>query len=203
MRGQKCIRPRCRRMQDSADYCRHHRNMLRTSGQAGLFDSAMAKHHILSLTARGVSLHRVARESGVGYSTVWRIVRGETTRARAATLRALMAAGVDRVRPGSAPAVGTRRRVQALIRIGWSYPLLTARTGLGQTTLRKVIYRQRISRELADRVAVVYAELENTPGPSVRAATVAASKGFAPPAAWDDDTIDDPRAKPQGVRRAA
>lgn len=90
---------------------------------------------------------------------------------------------------------GTLRRVQALMAMGWACRDIAARIGYARPDdlLRP---GRPILRETAERVARLYEELCMTPGPSVRARAIAARRGYAPPLAWDDDTIDDPNALP-------
>jgi predicted DNA-binding protein (UPF0251 family) len=52
-----------------------------------------------------------------------------------------------------------------------------------------------VTRSTAARVARLYDLLSMRPGPSPIAKRRALAKGWAPPLAWDDDTIDDPRAR--------
>jgi hypothetical protein len=58
----------------------------------------------------------------------------------------------------------------------------------------------RVRASTARAVAELYAELESTPGPSRRVAVTAPARGYLAPAWWDVDTIDDPDARPVGVR---
>lgn len=93
-------------------------------------------------------------------------------------------------------ATGTRRRVQALARIGWPLSELADRLGVRFQNVHDYTTRERTRRTSAAKVAALYDELSMIPGPSSSAAKRAAAKGWAPPLAWDDDTIDDPRARP-------
>jgi DNA-binding transcriptional MerR regulator len=94
---------------------------------------------------------------------------------------------------------GTRRRIQALVRVGWPLREIFTRLGYGpRSRPANVLYGRQVHRSTALRVAAVYDELSMTPGPSSLAAARAAGKGWAPPLAWDDDTIDDPAAAPAG-----
>lgn len=195
MNGQQCARGTCTRVRDGGPYCRHHRELLRSTGMVGIYDTTAARDHLQSLYARGLSVDKVARQAGLAVSSVWRIGVGRSKRARAETLRKILALDIDTARARSVSSLGTRRRVQALVRIGWPYSELTRRTGLGATTLRKVIYRPRLTVGVAEKVAEVYRELAQRPGPSVRATTLAKRQGFLSPAAWGDE-IDDPCARP-------
>ena len=81
-----------------------------------------------------------------------------------------------------------RRRVAE--RVGCSHRTLQNISG-GQT--------EWISPRMAGRISAVYDELWATPGPDKGVASKARTLGHAPPLAWDDDTIDDPAARPEGV----
>jgi hypothetical protein len=90
-------------------------------------------------------------------------------------------------------ATGTRRRLQALIAIGWPRRALAERLG---TRPANILRQRRVRAGTARRVARVYDQLSMTPGPDPRCAEAARRRGWAPPLAWDDDQIDDPRAQP-------
>lgn len=94
------------------------------------------------------------------------------------------------------PILGTRRRVQALMRIGWPREEISYRLGYAQrTTVLKLINQDRCRATTAARVTALYRQLECTPGPSRRTAGRAALLGYPPPIAWDD--IDDPDEQPK------
>ncbi|MFD5220283.1 hypothetical protein ACFWMH_21865 [Streptomyces tendae] len=105
------------------------------------------------------------------------------------------------------PAVGTVRRLQALAVAGWPTSRLSRETGLTPYRLMLLLkgITQVATREEARTVAAVYVRLGGaSPGLcgvshiAARAARErAGTAGWAPPAAWDDDTIDDPAAIPQ------
>lgn len=100
---------------------------------------------------------------------------------------------------------GSRRRLQALSAIGWSQPELARRLGITQGPLWRLMQPgRRVHRGTAARIAALYDRLWNQPPPAGQSATRsrrdAKAKGWAPPLAWDDDTIDDPAAEPQGMR---
>lgn len=91
---------------------------------------------------------------------------------------------------------GTRRRVQALATMGWSAREVFRRVGWTGAPGHAMHGNRQIRRETAAAVARVYDELWNRPGPDVRVRAYAQRSGWAPPQAWDDDTIDDPQAQP-------
>jgi DNA-binding XRE family transcriptional regulator len=100
-------------------------------------------------------------------------------------------------------ATGSRRRLQALIRNGWSMPELAARLGCSRQALRDRLDCARVTAAGAARISVLYDSLwDRTPPQGTRyektAATMArryaAERGWVPPLAWDE--IDDPAASP-------
>lgn len=101
-------------------------------------------------------------------------------------------------RAGRLPSVGTARRLQALARLGWPPRELADRLGVASESVQQLrcTGRPTVERGTHERVAALYDELAMTPGPSVRARVYAERQGWAPPLAWDDDTIDDPAARP-------
>ena len=97
---------------------------------------------------------------------------------------------------------GTARRLQALAAIGWASADLGERLGRCPERSRTLINRwrnphQRVHTTTAAQVAALYTQLEGTPGPSVAARTHAREAGWAPPLAWHDLDIDDPRTRPR------
>ena len=101
-------------------------------------------------------------------------------------------------------AAGTRRRLQALMWVGWSPRLLAARLGCSREVLRVRLHdRQYVTAATAESVRALCARLWLQPPPERtpherRAATMARKyareHGFVPLAAWDE--IDDPAATP-------
>lgn len=102
-------------------------------------------------------------------------------------------------------AIGTRRRVQALVTRGWPRHLMAKRIGMSETFFKKAVNRDRITAWVAREVAALYDQwwdqdpLEHgVPQRSVdRCRADARRAGFHGPLAWDEETIDDPRALPQ------
>jgi hypothetical protein len=97
---------------------------------------------------------------------------------------------------------GTRRRVQALQRIGWRAEDIAA---LGPWNAKDAVYeltkRPRVTRRNAAVVVAIYDQLSMKPGPSEETRRRAIRAGWPSPLAWDDDTIDDPDAQPADAYR--
>jgi hypothetical protein len=109
------------------------------------------------------------------------------------------------------PAIGSQRRLQALMALGWSSNAIAIHAGLRHRNhVWRVVNGQKgkpttwIQRETADWVTRVYDELSMrvpTGRYVVRTKAHAEERGWAPPLAWDN--IDDPAEKPSGHRVCA
>lgn len=100
--------------------------------------------------------------------------------------------------PATVPKLGTRRRVHALMAIGWTYNQIAAEAGVSHATLRDLTRGSRAYRAVATAIADTYSRLSDTPAPSGRNASyvinLARRNGWPPPSAWFD--IDDPDEQP-------
>lgn len=106
---------------------------------------------------------------------------------------------------------GALRRLQALVALGWSQAELGRRLGYadckGVSGINELMRsRQKIRRGTFARIVALYDELSMRLPPettqyekavAVRARNKAARRGWAPPLAWDEETIDDPAARPR------
>lgn len=100
--------------------------------------------------------------------------------------------------PRRVHAIGTARRLRALAALGWDLADLADRLGVNT---RRVHHLQAMGsptvyRTTADSVRRVYDALSMTVGPSGKTARIARRNRWPPPLAWDDDTIDNPTARP-------
>lgn len=189
-----CSRPRCTRNREHKDLCREHRRMLQKMGLAGYIDATPAREKIAVLRGMGWSYQRIGRAVGVAHATLQRIGTGVSRRATAATVNAV--AAIEVTDGQWVDSTGSKRRIHALVRIGWTYAEISRRCGVNHCTLRKVALRPRVNADTAAKVAQAYRELHLTPGPAGHAVAAARRRGFLPPLAWDEDTIDDPSAVP-------
>lgn len=94
--------------------------------------------------------------------------------------------------------IGSQRRVQALARMGWSAEMLAARLGCDRRRLAALTSGQqtKVTVRWARQVAELFNELHMVHGPGRKAARFAELKGWPVPLAWDEDTIDNPKARP-------
>lgn len=95
------------------------------------------------------------------------------------------------------PSVGTIRRIQSLMALGWPAYTLSAMLGWERSWTSKVLRGNGwVRASTAADVAALYVRLQLTPGTSGRARNHAHRNGWVPPFAWDEDSIDDPTAQP-------
>lgn len=103
------------------------------------------------------------------------------------------------------PAVGLRRRVQALARLGWTQRELAGRLGIPFESFKKIVSQPVTSRGNAEKVRLVYAELCWQQGPSNSARLRAERLGWPSPIDWHDpdDPAEIPLCEIERRRRAA
>lgn len=196
----RCVRPSCRRRADErAGLCRPH---YLSSPDHGYYpDPDAVRAHLRALHDAGWSWRQISRAAGIPASTTTAqsIARGITGRVQVGTAKKFLAVtepGMRRRR--LVPVIGSRRRLRALVAIGWTQDDLAARLGIRKADVSRYTSgsREGITAETAARVTGLYDELWDQPGPSRLAAARARNRGWAVPLAWDDDTIDDPDAAP-------
>jgi plasmid maintenance system antidote protein VapI len=200
-----CRHPRgCTTAADTDGWCNTHYRVRLVTGENGYVDAAPVAEHLRKLSRLGWAPTAAAQAAGVSHRTATQLLAGRWSRVRSATARAILALPLTLVESKlSVDATGTRRRVEALGRMGWTARSVSEAVGLQPGSLSQILWRGTVSFATAHRIAEFYQRNSGTFGGNGTWARRAARLGYAPPAAWDDDTIDDPRAKPQGVRRAA
>ena len=177
-------------------------------------DAGPARAHVGQLQAAGLGWKRVAAAAGVHASAVSRLIYGRKRedgrqeppprRIRGAAARALLAVPApttgDLLPGAKIDGTGTRRRLQALVAIGYPQLQLAARLGMKPGNLSRVFVGDLVLVATHRAVTALYDELWDQPQTvgcgATRARNRAARLGWPPPAAWDDDTIDDPGAVP-------
>ena len=119
------------------------------------------RRHVRQLTAAGMGLRRIAQLSGVGYSTLCRLLRDEpaadrpaSRRVRSGTAQAVLSVPAT---VGPAPgaridATGTHRRLQALMALGWSSAELARRLGRSDASLRRCLTQRNVTAATATAV---------------------------------------------------
>lgn len=163
--------------------------------------------YLTELVAAGWTASQIAHAAGLSAVYV-RTLLGNGSKPPPATVRPATACAIAALGPESrlGPSVpdsalispiGSIRRLQSLAAIGWPQTELCRRLGLVSPPILEA--DRLILAGRARAIAELYRQLWDVPGPSNSAAIRARRHGAVPPAAWDDDTIDDPRARPSGA----
>ena len=190
----------------------------RAYGRQAYVDAGPTRAHVLALRAAGMGLKQVAKVSGVPHGAVAKLIYGDHQRGQAPSrrirwetavrLQVVRADATTLAGAASVDATGTRRRVQALVAIGWSLSRIGARLGMAATNFGRAIANDRVQLRTARAVADLYEQLWDTPPPHAehhdliaynRARNYAAARGWAPPGAWLDIDMDDPAAHPNAT----
>ena len=175
-------------------------------------DAEPVRQHLLLLIDYGISFEQTAKIAGLKATAVAGLLypmggRGIKQRMRAETADRILAVkpvpeNLNELRP--IDATGTRRRLQALVAIGFPFMRLGEHLPIHPNQVHYVASGRRVQAKTARAVADLYDQLWNQdpanygirPSTSLKVKRYAEAKGWAPPAAWDDDTIDDPDAQP-------
>lgn len=199
---------------------RHYskRSAYRTAtGTHTYVDAERSRQHTQMLLDT-LTVGQIQERSGVNRTAI-RVLIGDwpgkppTKRVTRKTEAALLAVSPDRVgdeKHGLVDATGTVRRLRALTALGWNRKFLTARLGASsRTTWLLALHPEEnplVKVATRDAVRELYDELSMQPAPNGPTATrirsIARRHGWAPPLAWDDETIDDPAATPDLGSRA-
>ena len=192
------------------------RNRLIAYGQWRPYvDAEPVRQHVLKLRDAGLGYKRVAALAGVSNGGMSKLLYGDygrgtapSKRIRPATAAAILAVEANLDTLGGAVLIdcaGTRRRLHALVAMGWSLAKLAKRLGISRGNLGKTLTTDRINASTARTVRGLYDELWDQPPPesthrdkiaASRARNLARARNWPPPQAWDDDAIDDSAATP-------
>lgn len=172
----------------------------RNRGIRRIVPATRAATQVQELVDAGASIRAVADASGVASTVVHKLATGTAGSVSRSTETRILAVRLDDVMSrsnadGFVPNIGARRRVQALMVAGWTHEAMHAHCGIRTAVLLHQTGRW-ISRRKHDAIAAMYDDLWATPGPSDVTRSRAAAAGYVGSGAWDDDTIDDPRATP-------
>jgi len=187
------------------DVCRaanaRYQNEWRLSGPRTV-NPAPVKAHLLKLRKFGMTNRHIAIAAGVGISTVARVF-GKATDPMD-VMKKETAAKLLRVTPaipktvGLVPSFVVRRKLQALIAIGWTQKDLAKMLGLDLKNMNAIINngrnKQRVAVRTQQLIDSLYEQLSMTVGLSDRSRELARKKRWLPPLAWDD--IEDEKERP-------
>lgn len=186
-----------------------------------MVDAEPVRAHVRRLQATGIGWKRIASAAGVPESSMSTLLFGARSRppsrrVKAATAERILALEPDGLLADGAvvDAAGTRRRVQALVAVGYTISAVGRHLGIAPTNMVTLLRQQHVTERRARAVRELYGRLWDQAPPAAsraqrgavtRARAMARRNGWPPPAAWDDDLIDLPDAdlKAELERRAA
>ena len=206
---------RCDQCRAAARRYENHRTRQRAYYGPAYVDAQPVREHLRALMAEGLGWKRIATLAGLNSSVIYPILYGRSDRNNAAprtkvrpeTARKILAVAANLDNLGATARIdgtGTRRRLQALVAIGWSQAELGRRLGITPSNTPALFRGQDsglVHAATARKARALYNQLWATPPPETthrqkinasRARNFARNNGWPPPLAWDDDTIDDP-----------
>lgn len=215
---------RCDSCREATTKAERDRNRAKLYGRYDKFvDGDTVRAHLRGLMAQGMGWKRICRTAGVACSTGYAILYGKhldepthpehrPPRIKVSRLVAekLLAVTAPQLADGAkVDATGTRRRIQALVACGWSLTRIATRLGIDTANFHLHTDREGVTEGTRKAVAALYDELWDQTPPTEGSSAVrrgitmakrmAATKGWAPPLAWDDDEIDDPDCTPHPI----
>jgi DNA invertase Pin-like site-specific DNA recombinase len=213
-RNLTCVKQyRCRLPECVARIQAYERRRYRQKGYGTwqpLVDAEPARQHIAALRAAGHSVTTIQKKARVSSATLARILYDGVNQ-RAERIRPDVAQRILAIPVQAAPVTphtivdgtGTRRRLQALIAMGWTCRALAPHLGIHARQVERLVWSERILASTAAQVAERYRTLQiwhpgnhGVPSRSQNLArNLAAREGWHGPLAWDD--IDDPNCQPE------
>ncbi|QNJ56293.1 helix-turn-helix DNA-binding domain protein [Gordonia phage Ohgeesy] len=216
MTARPCIEPGCDKPARTRGKCPacYERDRTRQKAygrwQSQHVDAQPVRDHVHALREAGISNKRLRELTGVSTNTIQVLMTGRPERGHGPSKKVLrrtadriLAVPVPEIAytvasPGRiVPALGTTRRLQALVANGYSQRELCRRLGWAWQGNATALFLGRAEYVVARRareVADLFTELQLVPGTDVRARNRARANGWAAPLDWDEDTIDDPNA---------
>jgi hypothetical protein len=166
--------PRSRNSKPATPQYRKRWRLDQARGIKRFIDPEPCARHIAILREAGWSNRSIAAAAGVAADTIGRMAK----------VPAKASNGHESL---FVPRVGTQRRIQALLFMGWPYRILHG-YGINSSTL----YQKGnwVDRRTHDAVAEAYAQLVHTVGPSERTRRAAVKAGYVGPLAWEDIDLD-------------
>lgn len=210
-----CKLPECLRARQRAIKGRKFRA---AHGIRSTVDASPAAAHLHRLVAAELSIRDIAARTGLSRATLHDVAGGKRDQVQRETAEAILA--IPLPQRGAAPSIngwisatGARRRLQALSVRGFPMEALAREIDRNRKTLEEIRAgkRPRLTMALNRAITQACERLWNadpvdhgvSPHGAAAARRYAAQQGWAPLAAWDEERITNPRAKPRGVLRLA
>ncbi|MEW1565773.1 hypothetical protein AB0454_22640 [Streptomyces sp. NPDC093509] len=196
-------------------YLQNKRRRLQAIGewQSPYVDAEPVRQHVWAIRAAGMSEKALERRFNLPEGAFKNLIRGangkppgsKVLRTTADTVLAYWPTLQDFPDTASIDPTGTRRRAHALQALGWPNLWMAEDLGMRPSNFRTCLRTETVSARFARKIAALYDRLwnqnpEDHGVPAHAAARTrrhAEANGYLGPMAWDDDTIDDPKAMPQ------
>jgi len=171
----------------------------------GRADAEPVRVHVRMLMDSGVGIRRISQLSGIPTGTIGKILYDVPRRERCArrTSDAIMALqpNIGAMADGAkTDSTGTRRRIQALVAIGWTQKRIANLARLDDATMFRLMHSTTCTAATARTIAEIYDLCWQSPLDNQRMRRFAQRRGWVSPLAWHDDEIDDPQARPAATR---
>ncbi|MFF4489478.1 hypothetical protein ACFY0F_23765 [Streptomyces sp. NPDC001544] len=194
---------RCRRCITGWTQAGQRRHLLRLAGKPASLtrdEVTAVVAHINTCLDSGMSQSLIGRRADVAQSTISRLL----TRPNAGCLRA-QGERILAVHPGDfdevsdRPSLGTVRRIRGLYYAGHGPQAIVVYASVTLTIITEIAGAEYewVTPGTESAIKRACTALTGIEGTSRRARARALREGWAPLAAWDDDTIDDPAATPE------
>jgi hypothetical protein len=186
--------------------------------QPQFVNPAPVRRHIQQLMRGHMTAEEIAQRAGIVVGLIDRLATGAGVGDAMLPINRTIAEAVMRVEtdevtstpPGYVLARGTRRRIEALGAIGWSFTALAPMLGVTEISIEAILGSLVIPEEKANAVAALYERLCMTPAPDttdeehvLKVCAIARAKveGWASELGWDDiDEDDEPTIAPRPRR---
>lgn len=184
------------------NYQERRRKLIAYGRWTGLIDGDTTREHLAALRASGMGIRRVAELTGLAEIHLRTIASGEVERVQERTQTAILALEPGNVSEGAfIDATGTKRRLQALCYVGWTWVAIADELGIFAANVSRLIHHDKVTKRFAGQVAAMYDRVWDQTPPATevgrkRARNRAKKAGWVGPLDWDDDTIDNPDALP-------
>lgn len=205
----------CQKCRDA--YNAYQRTRYRKQGYGTwrpLVDAEPARQHLTALRDAGYSVDVVADAIGRYVATLNAIVYpiGGTVRQRIRPEleEAILSVTADSLVPAFLPAIGSSRRLRALVAMGWTTGRIAEQLGVRQPRVSEIARQNTVTRTIADQVSTCYETLRHlrpedhgvTSTAALRARRLAERNGWRDPLWWEDmGHIDDPEFDPATAER--
>ncbi|MDN5746339.1 MAG: hypothetical protein L0H31_14650, partial [Nocardioidaceae bacterium] len=160
-----------------------------------------------------MTIKQISRESSVAPVTISRILDGHRTRESTQAKLLAVEHGTHEITDDTPDGAlvngaGTRRRLQALVVCGWTGTRLADRLGCTAANVNCALRKgedEPTVTHFARTVRDLYEDLWDKEPPcanrheearAIQIRRAALERGWSPPLAWDEESIDDPNAEP-------